>query len=310
LSPKDDGDPLVSVVLPTRDRPDQVAEAVRSVLAQSHRNLQLIVVDDGSTHSVEDLLGRRGIDDSRLTTLRLESSLGAAAARNAGLERAEGELVAFLDDDDTWTPNKLDLQVEFLSSRPYVGMVSCDHFELDNGDPRRYRTFRGPREYDAEHVQWMNFPGSFSFVMVNRKVVEPELTVDETFPSVEDWDLWLRLARVAPCGVVGVPLVRHKVHGGLSRPPSELRGTETFLRKHAASVPPACRHYLEAHVEMLKEDGWAHRRRVARSVFSPSLRASRVLVLEQLARQAGKLARDPGLVARVVAATVERDARR
>jgi len=217
-------------------------------------------------------------------------------------------MVAFLDDDDFWEPHKIAAQLDFMDRYPEVGVVSCDYLVIDDNGTAPIR-FRGPGAYSAAQVQWMNLPGSFSFVMARRSLVGEELQLDESFPSVEDWDLWLRCVRRAPAGVVREPLVRHKVHGGLSKPRSEQRGLEVFITKHEDSLPEACLRFLQAHLRMLAGEGWGHRRAVARSLVSGSPRVTTLLVIEQLARQIGVLRRDPGIVARTITRLLGPDGR-
>jgi glycosyltransferase involved in cell wall biosynthesis len=107
--------PLVSVVVPVRNGERFLGEALDSVLAQDYEPVELIVVDDGSTDGSGDIAGARGAH-----VIRQEGG-GLAAARNAGLAAAQGELVAFIDADDVWLPGKLVRQVEYLLDRPDVG---------------------------------------------------------------------------------------------------------------------------------------------------------------------------------------------
>ena len=291
---------LVSVVLPTRNRPDALGSALRSVLEQTYTRLEVVVVDDASEPDVAEVVDRAAGHDNRVVLTRLERRSGAARARNVGLERASGELVAFLDDDDAWLPSKVSRQLEYLDAHPEVGLVTCD-YELSSGIPYGWLRYRGPARFSAEQVQWMNFPGSFSFVMVRRDGLESDLRLDEDFPSVEDWDLWLRCGRRSRFGVVQQPLVRHVRHGGLSKPESERRGLEVFISKHGSSLPPECVVYQRAHLAMLSGEGWRHAASVARSMVTRSATVSGVLLCEQVAEQLGGLRRDPALVARVMA---------
>lgn len=298
----------MSVVLPTRDRPDDVVVALRSVLSQTHRRLEVLVVDDASVVPVDEVVERVARGDRRVEVLRLCESRGAAGSRNVALSKATGEFVAFLDDDDVWEPDKLASQLELVQARPEVGIVSCDYLVVGGPQSTPLR-FRGPGSFTAAQVQWMNLPGSFSFVMARRSLLGDELNVDESFPSVEDWDLWLRCVRRAPAAVVRRPLVRHRVHGGLSQPHSERLGLEVFIRKHEASVPPECLAFLRAHSKMLTGDGWSHRRAVASSMFCRSAAVSGLLVAEQVARQFGVLRQDPGIVARAISRLVSPEGR-
>ena len=302
--------PLVSVVLPTHDRPHRLGGALASVLAQTYRRLEVLVVDDASRHPVDAVVARAAAGDDRVRLVRLRTNRGAAGARNEGLARVTGELVAFVDDDDRWEPHKVARQVAYLEGHPEVGLVSCDYLierETRPGDPVR---FRGATSYSAEQLLWVNFPGSFSFVMARRRRLGAELHIDETFACAEDWDLWLRCARVAPAATLAEPLVRYVAHheARLTDTGTKRAGLERFERKHGSEMTGACRAFHRAHQRMDTGAGLAKRAHVLRALATPSPRASALLVREQLARQRGRLRRDPGLVDRTLARLVARPA--
>jgi glycosyltransferase involved in cell wall biosynthesis len=111
----------VSVILPVYNRSASLEYSMRSVLDQSYRDLELIVVDDASTEDLKPIV--EGVGDPRVRYIRQSVNGGASAARNAGLAAAEGRYIAFQDSDDLWLPNKLKMQVELLESLPDVGVV-------------------------------------------------------------------------------------------------------------------------------------------------------------------------------------------
>ena len=301
--------PLVSVVLPTANRRERLGAALASALAQTHDHLEVIIVDDASTTAVDDIV--EAAADPRARLIRRSVNGGAAAARNTGLQAARGDLVAFIDDDDRWDHVKVARQVAFLDAHPEVGLVTCDHrIERETGGAPPL-VFRGPGRVDADQMLWANFVGSFSFVMVRRHLVEPALTIDETFASAEDWDLWLRCSRLAPIGRVHEPLVAYVSHDGprLSRTDLKRRGLELFEHKHGASMSSPCRAFNRAHQQMDTGAGVAKRAHVLRALATPSLHASALLVLEQGARQYGRLRRDPGLAERTLSGALARRAR-
>ena len=116
--------PHVSVVLPTFDRADTLLRSVASVLDQTYRNLELIVVDDGSTDHSAALIG--DVKDARLRYVKLTRNRGQAAARNVGISESRGDLIAFQDSDDTWQSDKLEQQVNVLAANPEIAGVYCD----------------------------------------------------------------------------------------------------------------------------------------------------------------------------------------
>src|SRR5919197_6284187 len=118
----------VSVVIPTHDRGRVVVEAIESALAQRHRHLEVIVVDDGSTDDTAERVAR--LRDRRVRLLRRPHA-GVSAARNAGIAVATGDLVAFLDSDDLWKPDKVEAEIAVLARYPSAGGVFSDLEKLD-----------------------------------------------------------------------------------------------------------------------------------------------------------------------------------
>jgi glycosyltransferase involved in cell wall biosynthesis len=183
--------PLVSVIVPTRDRAELVAEAVRSAVRQSHEQLEIVVVDDGSRPPLalpEDLTG-----DPRVTILRLERSVGAGAARNIGVRASNGPLLAFLDDDDTWRPDKVERQVGILAGcDETVAAVECG-FDLWSGGRLVLRYLPSP-DRDLARTLLEKPCLQPSTVLVRRSAFEQLGGFDPALLRVEDWDLWVRLA--------------------------------------------------------------------------------------------------------------------
>jgi glycosyltransferase involved in cell wall biosynthesis len=120
--------PVVSVVIPTYNRAHVIGDAVASVMAQTFRQFELVVVDDGSTDGTAEILA--SISDPRLRAIR-QANAGAAAARNAGVRAARGTLISFLDSDDLWKPDKLEREVAFLDRHPEVDSVFADLEKYD-----------------------------------------------------------------------------------------------------------------------------------------------------------------------------------
>jgi glycosyltransferase involved in cell wall biosynthesis len=298
--------PLVSVVLPTRNRHERLCRALQSVLAQSYSNLEVLVVDDGSTVPVADAMEGVARGDGRVRLFRLTNNSGAACARNVALSHARGGVIAFIDDDDLWKPEKLERQIQFLSDHPQVGIVTSDFEVLDERHPDTILTYRGPRELSSEHLMWFCLPGSFSCNIVRRDAVGGELWLDETFPSVEDWDMWVRCAQHTSIGVVAEALGQRIFHAGghLSEPSSNLKGLKAFERRHEDSMSKACLAFLRAHQRMQMGTGWRKRGNVLRSLVTASPKASALLVLEQSTRQLGNFRGDPGLVERALARAI------
>jgi glycosyltransferase involved in cell wall biosynthesis len=204
--------PEVSVVVPTRDRSRLLALTLRSVLWQRDVDLEVVVVDDGSTDDTAEVVA--GIGDPRVRLVRHPSPQGVSAARNRGIAAASGAWVAFCDDDDLWAPDKLarQLQATRRSGRAwvYAGEVSIDQRQriLGGGPP-------APPEQVMERLSRHNaVPAGASNVVVHADTLARAGAFDTRLRNNEDWDLWIRLARLGPPAWVCRPLVALRVHPG------------------------------------------------------------------------------------------------
>jgi len=231
--------PTVTVVIPTFNRASIIVRAIRSVLGQTCQDWELIVVDDGSTDGTEQAV--RGIADNRIRYIRHEQNRGGGAARNTGIRYAQGEYVAFLDSDDEWLPEKLQKGLEvFRNSDPSVGLVYTGKVMLD--ETGRVLEKRVPRKsgwvYDA--LLDANFIGSCSRVTVKKQALERVAGFDETLVAHQDWDLWLRVARVSR--IASVPNCLVKRHLGSDQITGSLRriyeGRERILQKYRSEMKP------------------------------------------------------------------------
>ena len=131
--------PLLSAVIPTRNRAQLVCEAIESALSQRNGQVEVIVVDDASTDNTAEVIGERF--GSRVKCLRHEERKGAGASRNTGIRASRGHLVAFLDDDDLWLPGKLDAEISALEQFPDAKAVVSDSLTFLNGEPAAHSFF-------------------------------------------------------------------------------------------------------------------------------------------------------------------------
>ena len=189
-------EPLVSVVMPAYNVAWCIGRAVDSVLAQDFRACELIVVNDGSTDGTRALLERYG---AAITVIN-QDNRGMSAARNAGIRRARGTYVAFLDADDWWLAGKLSRQVELMHGRPEIGFSSTTvRVEDDNGRLLNlWRCPNGSTEILATlFAENAAIAGGCSAVMARRDLLDRVGLFDESLRGFEDPDLWMRLAAVS-----------------------------------------------------------------------------------------------------------------
>jgi glycosyltransferase involved in cell wall biosynthesis len=200
--------PLVSVILPTHNRAKTLRRAIDSVLAQTHRELELIVIDDGSTDDTQALLA--SYSDPRLKVLTPGRLGSAAKASNHGLTVARGEFVAFQDSDDIWLVEKLAKQLTLAAKHPQTALFACEYIVIpNNGLPLRYHS---KELLDPDHDFRVLFGGRGSQIptpacLVRREYLEQTGGFDETLAMWEDWELSIRLEASAPCQMVDELLV-------------------------------------------------------------------------------------------------------
>ncbi len=195
--------PLVSVVIPTYNRKDYLLEAIRSVLAGTFADYELIVVDDSSTDRTVEAVG--GLD--RRIRYLFQENRGVSAARNKGVSISRGKYVAFLDSDDLWKKEKLGAQVGYLRSHPHLRICHTNETWIRNGE----RLNQGRRHArSAGDIFEKCLPLcviSPSSILMERSLFDELGGFDETLEVCEDYDLWLRMTLRFEVGLVEEPLV-------------------------------------------------------------------------------------------------------
>lgn len=239
---------LVSVIIPTYNREETVSRAIDSVLEQTHDDLEVLVVDDGSTDGTVAVL--ESYDDDRVRPIYHETNQGANVARNTGIEHARGRYVAFLDSDDEWRPEKLEAQLEVLEKRSaeWVAAYCGFAFELTSASDR----FRGlaasvlsqaddrPRmeggeELVGEILADNVHTGAGSTLIVRTDVAREVGGFDETLDRFQDPEFVLRILEVGKLAYVDEPLVVREETG---TPPADTirRADEQYLSLYAEEV--------------------------------------------------------------------------
>ena len=210
--------PTISVVIPAFNAEAYVAETLESVLAQTYRDFEIILVDDGSTDQTAAVVQSFG---GSIRYIRTDNR-GPSHARNTGIRAAKGQYIAFLDADDLWVPEKLALQVDFLQNRPHIGLVFGDMltFNQDGVDLRSYfasikdSAIREKLSTESDCISEVTdvlFQCNIiptGTVVVRKDCLERSKLFDETISSVEDLDLWIRISFF--CGIGCIPRVLKK----------------------------------------------------------------------------------------------------
>ncbi len=188
---------FISVVIPTHNRPAGLAAAIQSVAGQTLWPLELIVVDDGSEPRVGRDVFQEVPDSIRTLLIRNELPVGAAKARNLGVERAKGSWVAFLDDDDAFLPEKIETITHAIKRAPEVDLIYHPAEINMVRESTRYRS--GVRDLNKSgdvfrQLLIRNLVGGTSMTILKKKILLDLGGFDESLPAMEDWDLWIRVA--------------------------------------------------------------------------------------------------------------------
>ena len=223
--------PLVSVVIPTYNRARVVERALKTAFAQTYRNLEIIIVDDGSTDDTEATLAPF---QDRIRYF-YQKNQGASAARNRAIQEARGKYIAFLDSDDEWLPTKLEQQIALLESRPDLSFVAC----LSTNETR---TYTGYENHDKQFLKFIlqPFTQNMTRYVVRRECFEKFGLFDTSIHGPEDWELWLRLLQNG-CRFGFVPEVLMAYTSSddaiSSRPYAMLAGEAIIRQRYVESLP-------------------------------------------------------------------------
>jgi glycosyltransferase involved in cell wall biosynthesis len=226
--------PLVSVIIPTYNRPHLLGRALKSALNQTYRDFEVIVVDDASAQSPEPVI--RDLKEERIRYIRHEKNKGLPGSRNTAIKAARGDYIALLDDDDEWLPEKLQKQVDRLqSAKESVGVVSCGHRVISDATGRTVRT-RIPRYKGNVHERVLRglFVGSGSVILIRKDCFKRAGLYDESLATAEDWEMVLRLSKYFEYDFIPEVLVITHFHGERisSAPEGKIRAREIILEKH------------------------------------------------------------------------------
>ena len=215
----------ISIIIPTYNSAQYICEAIESVLNQTYKDFEIIVVDDGSTDNTKEVI------KPYLNKIKYiyQQNSGPSAARNRGIKEAKGEYIAFLDADDIWLPQKLELQIKFMEKEKEVGLIFSDMI-LFNEKGIIKNSFLKEKLFfnklsikplsSTEKVIYDNVFNALlqeNFIPTNTVIVKKECFnkvgfFDETLFSVEDRDMWLRIGLFYDIGFINFPLVLTRFH--------------------------------------------------------------------------------------------------
>lgn len=200
--------PAVSVVIVVYNKADTLAEAIESVLRQTYRNFEILVVDDGSTDTTPEAVG------PYLGRVRYlsKSNEGTGSARNLGIAEAKGQFVAFLDGDDLWLPRKLEVQMEAFRREPGILAVQCSAYCVDSTLRKvlEERRCSPSRDTLMDFLLFSNLPAFSSAVVVRKAAFQAVGGFGADLVILSDWDMACRLARAGTLRSVPEVLVLYR----------------------------------------------------------------------------------------------------
>lgn len=203
--------PNVSVVIPTYNHARYLRSALNSVIGQSYPNLEVLVIDDGST---DDTVAVLKPYQSHINYIYKKNG-GTASALNLGLSRATGKYICWLSADDVFLEHKVAKQVALMESNPSLGF-SYTSFEVIDGEGKKQYDAHSPYFPDKQELVRKLMEGCFingSSVIMRRSALESTGYFDESLPQAHDFDLWLRLLRQYACGFLDEILLAYRWHG-------------------------------------------------------------------------------------------------
>lgn len=203
---------LVSVIIPTYNRGDFLRDALKSVVNQTYKNLEIWVIDDFSTENIQSVVLEFN-NDQRVNYVENLNSKGPQGARNTGLRLASGEWIAMLDSDDVWLPEKIQIQMQLVSKYPSASGVGCG---LANYDFKSSKiiSLKIPKKefYSKNELLYINFLGGFSTFLFNKNYGIYAGGFDESFKSMQDVDFYTRVINFGPIPIVRKNLVYQRIN--------------------------------------------------------------------------------------------------
>jgi glycosyltransferase involved in cell wall biosynthesis len=200
----------VDVIIPAFNSLTWIEQTIDSVLSQTHKDIMVYIIDDGSTDGTEILV--RSLRDKRVKYYKKKNG-GVSSARNYGIDISNSPFIAFLDSDDLWMPDKLEKQLELLKSDSSLGMVYGSHYIIDdNNIIQRNNIAHGSGWLFGELVKGNCITGSASMVLTKSEVLEKAGLFREDLINGEDWELWMRISKISTIDFVPDILASIRVH--------------------------------------------------------------------------------------------------
>lgn len=206
---------LISVIIPTHNRAELLPRAIDSVLKQTISDWELIVVSDGSTDKTDEIM--KSYSDERINYVSYYPPKGGNEARNTGIEAAKYEYVAFLDDDDEWSDDKLEKQLSTFERDSDVGLVYTGINTIYVEENVSYTSTPKKVGDLSKDIFFMNYIGTTSSVMTKKSLVQEVGAFDVKLGAQQDYDLWIRICQITKIAAVMEPCVKYYNYPGTNQ---------------------------------------------------------------------------------------------
>ena len=204
---------LVSVIIPAYNAGLYIEETVRSVLAQTHKNLELIIINDGSTDNQDVIINKLLSEDKRIQYIT-QKNAGVSAARNHGYKLSKGEYLGFLDADDIWSSGNIEKKLEKFELDEELGLVHSDAMIINSASQETGEIIRGKEGWLLEDL--LGWEGTCipapSSILVKRKVIEKTGAFNTGLANAADQEFFFRVAKYFKVGRVPIPLWSYRIH--------------------------------------------------------------------------------------------------
>ena len=204
---------LVSIIMPSYNTSEYVAESIKSVLNQTYTNWELIIVDDCSTDNSEEII-KQFANDERIRFFKNKKNSGAAISRNFALREAKGKWIAFLDSDDLWEPEKLEKQIGFMRENDYKFSYTA-YVEIDEKAKENGITVIGPKKITKRGMYNYCWPGCLTVMYDAEYIGNIQI---EDIKKNNDYAIWLKIIKKTNCHLLKEKLAKYRIRqGSISR---------------------------------------------------------------------------------------------
>lgn len=251
--------PAVSIIMPTYNRADYLKRSVQSVLDQTFNNFEIIIINNYSTDDTLEVIS--AFNDDRIKVINFKNDGIIAKSRNQGIMQSVGEYIAFLDDDDLWCPDKLELQIKYLEEHPEFDLVYSNGLIIDEHENKKglfNELWRGKTGQVFLDLLYRNFVSVLTVIM-KKEIFETIglLNEDPSMRAAEDYEYWLRASLKFNFGYIDKPLALYRIHSEslsktINEPLLKQKTLQSFILK--PEVPEKYYSEILNNVERLNSD--------------------------------------------------------